>query len=335
MLKQSTKVDVGLLGSWVSAGPMIWVDHVAGRYRLTLGDIVRRLPRLRSDPAVGQWQHVAATYDGTTARIYIDGVQTASTTFTGNVGDSNTWRIGAYGSPAGGFFDGLVDNVRVYDRALSPSEIQLDMVSRIQPETHPADGHREDPGGRRDGSQRRHVRDRDLQRADDGELGHDLDVPAQGRVGRVRRRRTVTYNASTNDRDADADRRAPVRRDVHPDGQGREQRRQGSGREPARRRRRLVVLDRGVAAADPRRRLDGEPVRDVPDRDPPQRGSERVHDDRRRVPLAGAPEPVRRRGARRDRVERGAGVDVDRLGQRRRQPDRDAARTSSSPACSG
>ena len=53
------------------------------------------------------------------------------------MGDSNSWRIGAYGAPAGGFFDGLVDNVRIYDRALTPSEIQLDMASRIQPERIP------------------------------------------------------------------------------------------------------------------------------------------------------------------------------------------------------
>jgi hypothetical protein len=140
VLKQSSKVDVGLLGSWVggqNGGPMLWVDHVNGRYRLTLGASFGNYLDSGRTPAVGQWQHVAATYDGTTARIYIDGVQTASTTFTANVGDSNTWRIGAYGSPSGGFFDGLVDNVRIYDRALSANEVQLDMASRIQPEKIP------------------------------------------------------------------------------------------------------------------------------------------------------------------------------------------------------
>ena len=71
--------------------------------------------------------------------------------------------------------------------------------------------------------------------------------------------------------------------------------------------------------------VDGEAVRLLPRRDPPQRGPERVHDDRRRLPLAGAAERVRRRRARRDAAERGAGVDAHRLGQRRRQPDRDAA----------
>ena len=135
--KQSAKVDVTVLGSWTSAqagGPMIWVDHVAGRYRLTLGANSANYLDSGRTPAVGQWQHVAATYDGSVARFYVDGVQTASTTFTGNVGNSDTWRIGAYGSTPGGFFDGLVDNVRIYDRALSAAEIGADMNAAIQPE---------------------------------------------------------------------------------------------------------------------------------------------------------------------------------------------------------
>ena len=59
------------------------------------------LPRLGRNPTVGQWQHLAATFDGTTARYYIDGLQVASRTVSGSVGNSNTWRIGAYGSPPG------------------------------------------------------------------------------------------------------------------------------------------------------------------------------------------------------------------------------------------
>ena len=38
-------------------------------------------------------------------------------------------------SPATGFFDGHVDNVRIYDRALSASEIEIDAASRIQPDS--------------------------------------------------------------------------------------------------------------------------------------------------------------------------------------------------------
>ncbi len=48
-------------------------------------------------------------------------------TVSGAVGTSNTWRIGAYGSVPGGFFDGVIDEIRVYDRALSAAEVQADM----------------------------------------------------------------------------------------------------------------------------------------------------------------------------------------------------------------
>ena len=135
--KQSSKVDVAVLGTWVGTsggGPMIWIDSQVGHYDLTLGNSSSTYLDSGRSPSVGQWQHVAATYDGSTARFYVDGVQTASSTFTGSVGNSDNWRIGAYGATSTGFFDGLIDNVRIYDRALSAAEIQTDMVNRIQPD---------------------------------------------------------------------------------------------------------------------------------------------------------------------------------------------------------
>ena len=138
VLKQSTKVDVGIVGAWAAGqngGPMIWVDHANGRYRLTLGSSFANYLDSGRTPTVGQWQHVAATYDGTTARFYVGGVETASASFAGNVGDATTWRIGAYGLPATGFLDGHLDNVRIYDRALSAAEVEIDAASRIQPDS--------------------------------------------------------------------------------------------------------------------------------------------------------------------------------------------------------
>ena len=116
---------------------MIWVDHNAGRYYLTLGGSMSSYLDSGRAPTVGQWEHVAATYDGSVARFYVDGVEVATKPFTGQVGSSNTWRLGAFDNTPTGFFDGLVDNVRVYDRALSAAEIQTDMASRIQPESIP------------------------------------------------------------------------------------------------------------------------------------------------------------------------------------------------------
>jgi hypothetical protein len=132
---RTAKTDVAVLGSWVggeNGGPMIWVDHVSGRYRLTFnkGTVDDYLDSGRS-PTPGQWQHLAATYDGVTARFYLDGVEVATKTFGGNAGDSNTWRIGAYSGSPTGFFDGVVDEVRVYNRALSQAEIQTDMSTPV------------------------------------------------------------------------------------------------------------------------------------------------------------------------------------------------------------
>ena len=140
VFRQSPKLDVGVVGTWSAAqggGAMIWIDHVNGNYRLTLGHNPASYLDSGQPAAVGRWQHVAATYDGTIARIYVDGIETASAFFTGSLGSSNAWRIGAYGGTPGNYLDGRVDNVRIYDRALDAAEIATDMASRIQPDKTP------------------------------------------------------------------------------------------------------------------------------------------------------------------------------------------------------
>jgi len=123
------KNDVAVVGSWAGGqgGPMIWVDHLVTRYQLTLGGGLSTYLDSGQNPVAGQWQYISATYDGSTAHFYVNGVQVAQSTFTGSVGSSNTWRIGAYGTGPGGFFDGTIDDVRIYNRALTPGEVQTDM----------------------------------------------------------------------------------------------------------------------------------------------------------------------------------------------------------------
>ena len=135
--KASTShVDAAVLGTWTSGGnggPMIWVDHVAGHYYLTANQGFSNYLDSGQTPSAGAWQYLSATFDGTTASFYVNGSLVASRTFTGNVGDSNTWRIGSYGSSPGGFFDGAVDDVRIYDHALTPSQVQTDMTTPVGP----------------------------------------------------------------------------------------------------------------------------------------------------------------------------------------------------------
>jgi chitodextrinase len=81
--------------------------------------------------AVNTWTHLAATYDGTAARLYVNGVQAASFAMSGNLVTSfHPLQIGG-DSIFGQFFQGLIDEVRVYNRALTQTEIQADMGTPV------------------------------------------------------------------------------------------------------------------------------------------------------------------------------------------------------------
>src|SRR6266850_1965080 len=77
---------------------------------------------------VNTWTHVAVTYDGAAMRLFVNGTQVATTPQTGSL-ETNTkpLRIGG-NSPYGEYFQGRIDDVRVYNRALTATEIQSDMT---------------------------------------------------------------------------------------------------------------------------------------------------------------------------------------------------------------
>jgi hypothetical protein len=83
------------------------------------------------------WTHLAATYDGANMRYYVNGVLVGTTAGTGSINVANgALRIGGNNSaPAGQgeWFQGLIDEVRVYNRALSAAEIATDMNAPIVP----------------------------------------------------------------------------------------------------------------------------------------------------------------------------------------------------------
>lgn len=73
-----------------------------------------------------EWSYIVGTYDGTTSRAYVNGVEVWSSALTGTINDG-TYYIGAYGgSPADGThnFAGKISNAQIYNRALSAAEIK-------------------------------------------------------------------------------------------------------------------------------------------------------------------------------------------------------------------
>ena len=68
------------------------------------------------------WTHLAGTFDGTTFRLYING--TLAGTGTGTLGPANTAALVIGGAGGCEPFIGLIDEVSLYNRDLSASEIQ-------------------------------------------------------------------------------------------------------------------------------------------------------------------------------------------------------------------
>lgn len=72
---------------------------------------------------VGTWAHVAVTFDGTTARFYLNGVQTGSGSFSFGLDTGAALHFGSDDPNGGNAFNGALDEVRLYDQALTGAEI--------------------------------------------------------------------------------------------------------------------------------------------------------------------------------------------------------------------
>jgi len=84
------------------------------------------------------WTHLAVTYDGTTLRLYVNGVEVSNKAISGSIVNSTgVLRIGGNGV-WGEYFSGLIDEVRIFNRASTPAEIQSDMSTPVgTPDTTP------------------------------------------------------------------------------------------------------------------------------------------------------------------------------------------------------
>jgi len=121
---------------------------VASFYRSEPGG-PRQVTFFRNDKQFndGNWHFVALTYDGTNASLYSDGEKNASEQFSTNANvyyqpTGGGLAIGRDGDSSNGYFDGNLDDIRLYDRGLSAEEVlHLYYTENPQPPaitTHPS-----------------------------------------------------------------------------------------------------------------------------------------------------------------------------------------------------
>jgi hypothetical protein len=92
------------------------------------------------------WVSFAASYDGTTKKLFVNGLLDNSVAYSTQL----NWNFNFAGEAIGGgfpiqaeSFDGIIDDIRIYNRALSPSEVQqlyvvesgprVDLIKAVKP----------------------------------------------------------------------------------------------------------------------------------------------------------------------------------------------------------
>ncbi len=100
------------------------VDGPKLRFRLKTDGLTSTLVAGSGTLDLGVWTHAVATYDGVAMRIYKDGILVGNLSKSGSLSTDPAVpaRIGR--NPDGyGPWDGIIDDLRIYDRALNEEEI--------------------------------------------------------------------------------------------------------------------------------------------------------------------------------------------------------------------
>jgi len=83
--------------------------------------------------AAGKWQHIVTTYDGETMLIYVNGKKEGEMALPGKI-PVNPNPLWIAHSGWGEFFEGIFDEIRIYNRTLSEAEVNRNMdATAVEP----------------------------------------------------------------------------------------------------------------------------------------------------------------------------------------------------------
>jgi hypothetical protein len=126
---QSIAAWVNITGLPAAASTIVSLTGTSSAVKLGLSPTLLRV--LRNDgtalisttaPSTGSWHHVAYTWDGSSNNLYVDGVAVTATATAHDSAAVTAAFIGATSAGAG-FFNGSIDEVRIFDRALTAVEV--------------------------------------------------------------------------------------------------------------------------------------------------------------------------------------------------------------------
>ena len=124
----------GHSGSW-----LLWIDNnwatKAFKFAIRNTDGTKYEVGKENIVEINKWFHIVGTYDGSKLRLYVNGELVAEGNACGNIGSSESVRVGENGWA--GSFSGSIDEVRILNRVMGADEIKQDYTNKVY---NPTDG---------------------------------------------------------------------------------------------------------------------------------------------------------------------------------------------------
>jgi len=106
-------------------GVTLWSPKDTGRLSFYLYSSAAYRADSTRDYNDDQWHHVVGTYDGSLASLYVDGILESETAASGDISyPTANSAIGRNANENNRYWDGLIDEVKIWARALSAAEVE-------------------------------------------------------------------------------------------------------------------------------------------------------------------------------------------------------------------